>query len=108
MMKILKEKSAEELSNYSLTKFVDSQKFPSLIGFNSKPNRYSFKILKETYPEISYYGRLRVTSKVSEKLKFKVDHENYGSRFMRTKPAGVLFGSFSASIACMDIFVSDN
>lgn len=104
MVQILREESAKELGNYTLMEMIESKKVPSLIGYHNKPHRYTFKILPKTYQEISYYGRLRITSKVKQGLHFGISHQTYGSRFIRTKSEEVLFGSFTEGVACMDVF----
>ena len=89
--------------------FIHSQKEPGLTAYHdSEHGKYRFLVSPKTYQELGYFGRIRVASEAKNKLQYQIADHEYGGNFARTKNAGVLFGSFSNSVASIGTFYFNN
>ena len=104
MMQVLEKSSVEQLTQYVLVKYIDSQSEPGLLAIQKNEKKYCFEVVPETYQEFGYSGRIVLSSKVNSPILFASHQEKYGGKFIRTKAKGVLFGSFSQSLASMDCY----
>ena len=86
-------------------RFITAQETPSLMAYKSKNGDFAFKILPKSNQEISYFGNLNVACPVNKKkMNFKVLSQEYGTGFVRTKSAELLYGSFGNGVAAMDSY----